>query len=344
MHVSRVIVSSTVALVCLGVFSVCQADQANQQDSAMKKEMTPLEQQSLKLVAVANEFRMLAASDINGAVLSLASPGFHTAWKKEFEPYFQEQEMQWHDFFSSALIFGGRFQGNRAVALFYNPWSDIVFLAGLDVEAKSLLEGFLLCGEVLRGDPVDENAVIPAWQREASSLPVALAKVYTRTEQAINKFYPLEGSYELIPQPLLARLGPQSKELLPAKLRMALRMEMFAAVLNPEKNAQARDALASIRRLTKAITSGDKPGFSALVSPSQDKGAAANILDLPADVRGRMAPNFFLIGKEGGVAALVNPVVPQWFIPIYLVRGADGKTAVSSVELFRFSLLNLLLK
>lgn len=344
MRMLRAVTAAVFMVACMGIFGVSQAEQANQQDSTMKKSLTPEEEASLKFIAVANEFRMLAAGDTNGAVKSLAGPGFLATWNKEFTPYFKDQEMQWNDFFSSALVFGGRFQGNRAVAIFYNPWSDVVFLAGLDLEAKTLLDGFLLCGETLRGEPVDEEAVIPAWQREASSLPVALAKVCTRTEQTINSLYPLEASYEVIPQPLKGRTGAQRKELLPAKVRMTQRMDMFVAMLSTDEGTPIRDMVIFVGKLTKAIKEGDKAAFAALLSPSQDAKITDDIFNLPDEVRGRMAPNFLLVKPEGGVAALVNPVVPQWFVPIYLAKGSDGKMTVRSVELFKFSLLNLLLK
>lgn len=309
------------------------------------EELTPGELNVAKVTTFADTFRIQAAGNLLPSIKAVASREFAAKWNEKFTPFFDEDEdIQWNDFFSSAIIFAGRIESPRAVVVYYNPWSDLAFIIGIDFEGQQILDGFALSGETLRGETLDETMVVPAWMKIQSSLPVALGRTYVKTEQAINQLYPLEAKYELLPKPLGDRVAPLEEELAPVKIRMTGRMEMFKDLLEMEPGSFENQARQQLRKVMEPIRTGDKSAFQSMMSTGQSPAMTENLFRLPPAILARMAPNLFLVRPEGAVAALVSPETPQFFVSVHLVPSATGGVVMDSVEIHQFELLKMLIQ
>jgi hypothetical protein len=327
----------------LFIVAVSFTNTTGAEDISVSKEDSEQNKQLMGAIGFANGFRYAAATgDLESRVDSLASPQFASKWGTKIRPYFKDQSIHWEDFFSSAIIFVGRFEGTKAVVTFYNPWSDGALILGIDWEKLQIIDGVATTGETIRDEPLDEKSVFPIWQRSQSSLALSLSPVYTRTEKAIDKLFPIDGPFEVIPSDLQKRLGSQELELMPLKIRMMGRVEMFEKLISGAKKSIEGQTREKLGPLALAIKTGSKEAFVQAVSPAQQDRMTDTIFELPPTVLGRMAPNFYLGNADGAVVALVNPEVPQWFLSVHFKIDGKGVVYAESVELYRFDLLNLL--
>jgi hypothetical protein len=304
--------------------------------------VNPLAEKSVKLTLLADMIRMAGARDVNAMIDAYATAEFRSDWTAKIAPYFLGQEIQWHDFFSSAIIFGGRIAAERAVAVFYNPWSDSALVAGLDIEKGKMTGFFALAGERLRGDSLTDDDVLPSWQRRSTALAVAVGDAYERTEKGVNGLYPLRGAYELLPQALSKRLASQEEELAPVKARMIARMRMFLRIVKPQAGSREAAAMRALAPALRALKKGDKAALSALLGEKQSPEMTETIFRLPAANRARLAPNFLVSRDEGAVVALVNPEQPLWFFTAHFSGSGAGAARLDTVELYKFGLTHLL--
>lgn len=328
------------AITCLCGFAFSQD---NSEDNEVDQQLTPHQKRLLEILAFGNEFRVLAAGDSFGTIEAFASPDFRDQWATEIKPQFDGDSVLLEDFFSSAVLFAGRIGPTRCILVFYNPWSDAAFCMGADFGEHTILDGAILAGERLRGEPINEKAVMPSWQRVDATIAEGMAKVYVETEKAISRLYPPTDSYQLLPLSFKASLEPLDVEVLPVIFRMRARMTMFQDFLSPEPGSFGAEALANVGSVLEAVQEGDKETFLALTQVDETETATENLFELPELIRSRMAPNFFLTRPgEGAIAALVNPETPQWFVVLTLEAGASGPVTTRA-DVYKFDLLHTLL-
>ena len=141
-----------------------------------------------EILTLADSIRTHASFDFSGALLLSASPQFQVAWKNSITPFFEGEDDQWQDFFTYAIIFGGRINDQRNIVIYYNPWSDVGLIVGFDMVHRQMTEFFVLTGESIRNQPTNSNP--PSWQKESQMLPYGIGRVYAQTEDALNRPLP----------------------------------------------------------------------------------------------------------------------------------------------------------
>lgn len=309
---------------------------------------TPRDEVHLRMVLatiqIANDFRLLAAAQLQPALDRFASSAMREQWEREIAPFFKGDEDQWNEFFSNAVIMSGRLTPARAVVIFYNVWSDVALVCGVDLAQRKITEFFVLGGERFRGEDYHEKSGLPAWMRLDASLAHAIARAYSPTEKAIAALYPLEAPYELLPAGLKRRLVTQKEELLPVKIRMHERVGALVRFVADKTDPEAQALLPLLLKLLQSLKKGDVAAFARLVSPAQDRQLQADIFNLPAELRTRMGPCFYFQRPAGAVCALSSPTAPGWFLTVHFTRSAPAQYRLDRVELYNLNLIYLLLK
>jgi len=297
---------------------------------------------ALRVTDLADRIRRGCVLDMTAAVQTYGSPTFQTDWTRGITRVFKSQETSWQTFFSSAAVFGGRMDISRAVVIYYNPWSDVALVVGLDLEQETMTEFSIMVGERLRGEPLPEKSDTPAWQADAGRLSLAVGAVFLRTETAVDGLYALEDPYELLPQALKSRLLSRETEMVPVKGRMFWHAAVLQELEKPDPGSSAVGVHKDLETLLGALKAGDKTAFERVVSGAQDPRMTQLIFDLPAVNRSRLSPVFYRSDDRGTVAVLSNPQTPLWFLTVPFFQ-EDGNLRPASVELNKFSLMRMLL-
>jgi hypothetical protein len=283
----------------------------------------------LTAAAVANRFRMEAAADIDAAVKNWGDPAFAIKWRKDVMSLFGDKEkIEWHDFFSSAVLWVGRVTEKEAVAAFYNPWMDGLLLAVAKLDGKSsrLTDFCLVSGESWRRQPPAGPEDVLALYEGREILTIALAKLYAGTIAVFNKHYPLEAETALLPPAAENLPGKPGEEVALIKARMLARMSMYKKLFSPP-NRHVVDAAGG---LIKRIKAGDAKQLKAYLA---DPAMADAVCALPFQVRGDMGPNYFARSERGAIVALVNAEAPRWFVVAQILGKAGAKQAIG-IEVF----------
>lgn len=325
------ILSTWASLTCV----ICAAPAAGAAGGAAgeKTPSSELAMAGMTAAATANLFRLQAASDVAAAVQQWGSAEFKQKWAKEIDPVFSPAErIEWHDFFSSAVVLVGGMNGARSVVAFYNPWLDGLFLAAMSSNAKApvLTDFSVVSGESFRGDTVNPEASLALYQLK-EPLIIAVARLYSRTVPLFTSLYPPMGAPVLLPATVKARIEPQDAELIPIKTRMMLRMKMFQTYFA----APNRPWVVECGALMKALKDDDAARLLACLATDQDAAVVETIRMLPASVRADLGPNYFARATDGMVVGFVNPAAPRWLI------AATFKGTVPAKRAARLDLLDL---
>lgn len=286
----------------------------------------------LKMGATLNVFRLAAASNADSAVARWGGPDFTARWSKVVTPLFTaDEKLELHDFFSSAVVWVGPVQGNRAVGAFYNPWSDGLMIVTLkEAGDKSVLEDFaFICGESWRGvaDPAPDQVL--ALYNLKEPLTMAVARLYAASVERFKRFYPASGTVELMPPDVKALVQPIEGELVMIKTRMMARMRMYQGYFSKDN----RPVVLEAAKLVKAIREGDNGKLSSSLATNQDPEMVASVCALPAHIRTGLGPNYFGKGPDGSILGLVNPVAPRWLIAAQVKPGGGVVLELFDLEL-----------
>lgn len=340
MHLGRLVTGLTLVLALLTALAAPAPAAGEAPEPKVSKEFA---KNAMTMTALANTFRLSASADVDAAVAQWGSPAFKQKWKKEVEPFFGKAEnIELHDFFSSAVIWIGRATGKKAVIGFYNPWMDGLLLVVLDASAKApaFTDFRVISGETWggRSDAPPERAL--ALYAGGEILTVALAQLYSEADLLFRKRYPIKGETVLLPEEVAKIVGTTGEELTPIKARMLFRMQMYRDYLH-EKN---RKFLMATGGLMKGLKAGDKAKLMAGLSGQQSKIMVDAAAALPAYIRKGLAPNFFGTGKGGAIVALVNPTAPRWVVvATVLGKNSERETDVA-FEMFDLNTSTEILK
>jgi hypothetical protein len=322
--VLRMIMSATALLaggnLVLGAGSATLDDKAKEAAAGMK------------MGATLNVFRLAAASNADNAVRKWGSAEFTAKWDKVVTPLFNaDEKMELHDFFSSAVVWVGPVEGNRAVGAFYNPWSDGLMIVTLkEAGEKSVLEDFqFICGESWRGvaDPSAEEVL--ALYKLKEPLTMAVARLYAPSVERFKRFYPANGKVELMPPDVKALVQPIEGELVMIKTRMMARMKMYQTYFSGEN----RPTVLAAAQVMKAVKEGDRAKLQSSLTADQDPEMVATVCSLPAHIRTGLGPNYFGKGNDGSILGLVNPAAPRWLIAARVKPGGGVVMELFDLEL-----------
>lgn len=286
----------------------------------------------MKMGATLNVFRLSAASHADHAIKEWGSPAFAAKWDKVVSPLFSEaEEIELHDFFSSAVVWLGPVEGDRAVGAFYSPWSDgLMVVTVKEAGTNSVLEDFqFICGESWRGvaDPSAEE-VLALYQLK-EPLTMAAARLYAPSVERFKRFYPASGKVELVPQDVKALLQPIEGELMMIKTRMMARMKMYQNYYS----AGSRPAVLATAMVMKAVKEGDRAKLKSSLAADQAPEMVDTICALPAYVRKGLGPNYFSKASDGMILGLVNPTAPRWLIAAQVKPGGGVVIELFDLEL-----------
>jgi hypothetical protein len=292
-----------------------------------------------RLGAAANLFRLRAGANLDTALREWATADFRTRWDREVGAHFATAEaIQWHDFFSSAIVLLGAVGPDGGIVGFYNPWIDGLLLAHLAGEGeRPRLQDFLLvAGESWRGEPPPEGeASLGLYRDEKVPLAVGLARRYAPTVEAFTRHYPPGAPTVLRTDAVRPLVGATGEELAAIKARMLVRMVMFGRLTA----AEGQPVLATLGGVLKALRAAERAPLVALLSTqAQDPAALENVLALPAAVRALLAPNY--VARADGVAlvGLVNPSEPRWVAVLRIAPGGAAGQESLTIETFDLEL------
>jgi len=268
----------------------------------------------LTAAARANVWRLGMAEDVDRTIERSTDPEVLARWKRDviagyFEP---DDRNELRDFFSGAVTLIGPVSAEEAVAGFYNPWSDAVFLCVMaDADNKPKVTDFaFISGEAWRGETITSRDDMFGWIKRTDPLLLAVSKVYSRTVDLFNERYPNTGAVVLVVDDVKSNMGTQGEELAPIKVRTLSRMGMIRDMFSEEN----RPALTVIRNVLWLIAHKDVESTSDYLADDQDAGMVQAIFDLPDFMRKSLAPIFYLAKDGRGVAALVSARMPRWCI------------------------------
>ena len=286
------------------------------------QEMTPdkteqeLAKRVLTAAARANVWRLSMAEDVDRTMERSTGLEVLARWQRDviagyFEP---DDRNELRDFFSGAVTLIGPVSAAEALAGFYNPWSDAVFLCVMaDADNKPRITDFaFISGEAWRGETIASRDDMFGWFNSTDPLLLAVSKAYSRTVELFNQRYPNTGAVVLLTDDVKSSMGTQGEELAPIKVRTLSRMAMIRDMFSEEN----RPALTVIRNVLWLIAHKDVPSTSDYLADDQDAGMVQAIYDLPDFMRKSLAPIFYLAKDGRGVAALVSARMPRWCIQL----------------------------
>ncbi len=273
------------------------------------------------LVTAANLFRTEASDNVEQAVRKWGTPAFVRKWNREVMTLFDKEEhIEWHDFFSSAVLWCGRLAGREGVVALYSPWSDgaVLLRIRLAGEKTRLTDFRALSGEALRGEPLPDKPSVARTLRlyAGAEIPtLALARLYADSLRAFEAHFPLEGRPDLSPAGFAKNAGSIGQETALIKTRMLHRMRMFNDFFGQAGN---RPFLAAAGHLIKALEAEDAKAVLARLAAEQPTEVVETVFEMPVSVRGGFAPNFF--GRNNGkvLVGLVSPTAPQWILMVQM--------------------------
>ena len=291
----------------------------------------------LTAAARANVWRLGMAEDVDRTVERSTDAEVLARWKRDviagyFEP---EDRNELRDFFSGAVTLIGPVSAEEAVAGFYNPWSDAVFLCVMaDADNKPKVTDFaFISGETWRSETIQSPDDMFGWFKKTDPVLLAVSKVYSRTIEVFKERYPHTGALMLVTDDLKDRMGPQGEELAPIKVRTLSRMAMIRDMFSEEN----RPALTVMRNVLWLIAHKDVEAASDYLADDQDPGMVQAVYDLPDFLRESLAPIFYLEKDGRGVAALVSARMPRWCIQLDFDIGegeiTDPRVFVHDLEL-----------
>lgn len=284
------------------------------------------------LAAEMNTFRLSAGAMTDRALQVWASPEFQAKWSKEVLPLFPEpgSKQQLHDFFSSAVVLLGRATNGSGVAGFYNPWQDgLLLLAAIPGKDHPLLTDYcFIAGETWRGEKVSTGEDLLALYALKEPLTIALARRYAATIEKFSRLYPVEAPFDFLPDELKQQIGPTREELAPIKARMVYRAQMFRRLFEKEN----QDVVQVAKEMRALLAAGNEASLRAYASPKQNAEMLETICRMPALLRRKLAPNYFVRNSSaaGSILGLVNSEMPRWVFTVQILdQGAEVKPTVS---------------
>jgi hypothetical protein len=305
-------------------------------DANKKVQLTDRDKAVLRLTSAAAAMRTSAAEKggLTRVLEKSGSPAFREKWAKEVEPLIgKKEQIEWADFFSSAIIWIGAVKDSRGVAGFYSPWADGVVLVLLEAGEKhvQLIDFSVVSGESFRGG-VSKNAPASAsFSLYPAKEPpiIALARLYDPSCAEFTKLYPLKGGETVLLPPLLAmRMGHPNEELMIVKARMLVRMKMFSDYLSEANRSWAK----TTGQLMSVLRKGDVAAIQAALSVEQNAGIVNNLCGLPAAWRGTLSPNYFIPAKDGAIVGFVSPEAPRWVV-VAVYKGVATAERNARIEL-----------
>lgn len=300
------------------------------------KQPTERDKAILRLTAAAALFRTSATETggLDRLVGQWGSAAFKTKWAKDVGSLFEkEEQIEWADFFSSAMVWIGGVKDSKGVAGFYSPWSDGLLLVQMEATEKQtqLMDFAVVSGESLRGGaaksapPEASLSLFPPNE----PLIIALARLYGPASAQFAELYPLEGDKPALLAPGLAlRLDSPLEETIMVKARMLMRMKMFKDYLDDGN----RDWVKAAVGIRDALRSGDEQTLLGTLTASQNVGAVKAICALPKALLKGVKLNYFIPAKDGALAGFLNPDAPRWVIAVTW-KGKPQAARIAQVEL-----------
>jgi len=329
----------SIVLVCVIIAATALAQVPSGGAKGSAVELSERDKKLCDLLVIGAGFRNRASGDIDGAIQDFSSKAFQDKWNKEIAPNFIERDPQWEDFFSSAILFGGRALSREGVIIFYNPWSDVGFIAAVDSQEKEMTDFFVLVGERIRGETMTQEIRIPSWERKRAPIGMSIGDLYLKTQRALSSAYPLDAPFKLLPSSLTSGLEEQENELVLAKMRFQDRIDMFLGLVRAEDGSKRQQAMAAIGKMKRSQAQNDKKAFRSLFSADQDRDMLDTVFSMETEQFSRLAPNYYYEREGGAIVAVVDPAAPQWFATISYRDAPGGKLTVGTIELYKFELM-----
>jgi hypothetical protein len=273
--------------------------------------------QELKIHAVAHAFRLVAATDFASALRPIQTGECMAPLVNH--PLARDLPAVWGYFFCGASLWLGNAGGTRPIVGYYNPYLDALLLAqwaahgrAYAITAADVVIGTEWAGVLSDGDPA-----VPWWiaNRGKQSCGAVLASQYRKVAAAFSQRYPLaDGGLTLTPS---ARLAASVEMVL---RRAASGLQGVLSVQSPDRPA-FNPALGA---LTRALRQQNPVTLHGLL-PAANPLPAGEIIQLPADVRQRLAPAFSLMSPEASLVFLTDPKFPTFVLIAGLRQPPDAK-------------------
>lgn len=294
-----------------------------------------------------NIFRLSAGALIDRSIEVWANKEFQEKWQREVVPMFSKEsnftllpekteKVMLQDFFSSAIVFVGRADKEKAVVLFYNPWVDgLLFVSTQDAADKPILTDFrFVSGESWREEiPQAVNDPLDLYSPK-EPLTIALARKYNVTVSKFNTLYPLQAPFIFIPTEISSSIGSAEEELSRIKKRMLYRMNMFTQLFTNENKAFLKVA----RDLRLLLMAADCNKLKEYLSSGQNPKMLETICIMPAALRHNLSPNYFIKNEStlSSLIALVNSETPRWFFVAKIIDKPSPEKPEVTIEVMDF--------
>ncbi|MDT8389387.1 MAG: hypothetical protein RRC34_02645 [Lentisphaeria bacterium] len=272
-------------------------------------------------------FRKDASGDIDAAVKKWGSEFFQNKWRRSVMTMFEKTEkIEWHDFFSGAVVWAGATQAQTGISACYNPWSDAIVLLKIEGSptAQKLTDFAVVCGESWREETPKTAAELFHLNHDTDPLLIQLASYYNRTLDIFKQVYQTPGKAELMPGDFGKRFAPPDEELALIKTRMIHRLYMYQQLFSGKHTSiktLAGDIVAAIHADGDELVNMMTPGASAE--------AAAMYRELPAPFRQEVGPIYFATQGKGFILAFVSANAPKYVLIISSPDTADENKKLS---------------
>lgn len=266
-------------------------------------------------------FRKDASGNIDAAVKKWGSEFFQKKWQRSVMSMFQPSEkIEWHDFFSGAVVWPGKSQGQTGISACYNPWSDAILLLKIEgaLKTRKLTDFAIVCGESWRQETPKTAEDLFHLHNGNQPLLIQLAGYYDRTLDIFKTFYQGPGKAELMPAGFSKRFSPPDEELAVIKTRMIQRLYMYQQLFSEKHSAVKKLA----GKIVSAIhAEGDE--LVPMMAPGESAEAAATYRELPPPFRQEVGPIYFATRGKGFTLAFVSANAPKYVLIISRADTAD---------------------
>lgn len=304
-------------------------------DETAKKQFSERDKAMLTTALTAAAFKKDASSDIDAAVKKWGSEFFQNKWRHSVMSMFEEAEkIEWHDFFSGAVVWGGAAQGATGISACYNPWSDAIVLLKIEGSLKSqkITDFAVVCGESWREETPKTADELFHLNNGTQPLLIQLASYYDRTLDVFNTYYSQPGKVALLPAGFEKRFAPPDEELAVIKTRMIQRLFMYQQLFS-KKHSSAKELAGKI--ITAINAKGDD--LVNIMEPGNSAEAAADYGKLPETFRQEVGPIYFATRGEGFILAFVSANAPKYIL-IIASPDTPGKKGKLTCELINLDL------
>ena len=268
-------------------------------------------------------FRRAMTTNSEFAVKAFFTEGAANKWRMLKEPNFSDEQIR--DFFVAAVQLRGPVSEKGAVAGFYNPWWDAIFVAenygepvavdGQPVNVRKVTDFVFLSGEQFRGEVPSEIPSAEAVLSKKHLLPMTLALFTSKTRAKFDSLYGGMSGVPLLAEHPESRTSENIRQI---QARSALRLKMASDFI---RNGKAHK---EAWQLAKIMADGKKPVFDLLFSSDHAKLMSSYFVKLPPSVRTGFEPYAWYPAADGSnvrIYAYVNVKHPRLFALMYLGLG-----------------------